>query len=251
MITLLIDADILVYRIAARFEHRWEENGEVKKATDQEGAINYLHRYVDSLKNKLGATDTISCLSAKTNWRFNLLADYKGNRKQEKPLLYQTLRNHIMQNMRKCLRPDLEADDILGILATSETIIEGKKIIVSADKDLKTVPCFLYNPDKDHQPKKITPNEAHRFHMLQTLMGDSVDNYKGCPGIGPKKATQYLDEVDPHDYWFAVKQTFECRGFSEKEALLNARIAKILTCTDYDFSAKQVKLWEPDRFARH
>ncbi|MBT5229178.1 MAG: hypothetical protein HOM11_02765, partial [Methylococcales bacterium] len=241
MTTLLIDADILVYKAAYKFEYTWQ--GEAM--ADEQGAYLYVDHTINQWMNTLGGTDAISCLSDSDNWRKSLFPDYKANRKQQKPMLYTAVRQYISQNKKKCIRPQLEADDILGILATSEDIIPGDKIVISSDKDLNTVPCYLFNPDKDRAPKLVTEEAAHRYHMLQTLMGDSTDNYKGCPGVGPKKANQYLDCVDHEDYWFAVEAVFRCFGQCENSALLNARLAKILTCKDYDFTKKTVKLWQP------
>jgi len=245
MLTLLLDADIVIYRTAIKFEHTWKENTQTERVADETGAIDYLVDYCAHLKQRFNADELIACLSASSNWRHTIYADYKGNRKREKPLLYQTLRQYIIKHMKKCMRPDLEADDIMGILATHDTLIPGDKVVVSSDKDLQTVPCWLYNPNKDRDARKITLEAAHRFHMMQTLMGDSTDNYKGCPGVGPKRAEQYLGVVDPEDYWFAVCQTYACYGSTYDAALCNARLAKILTAEDYDFEHKKVRLWSP------
>ena len=245
MLTILLDADIIIYRTAIKFEHKWEENGHIERVTDEQGAIRSLEEYCHYLKQHLKADDLISCLSASSNWRSALYADYKGNRKSEKPLLYHALRQHVISNMKKCMRPALEADDVMGILATHDTLVPGDKMVVSSDKDLQTVPCWLYNPNKDQQPREITVEAAHRFHMMQTLMGDATDNYKGCPGVGPKRADIFLNAVDPKDYWFAVCHTYACYGSDEATALCNARLAKILTSDDYDFAQKKVRLWAP------
>ncbi len=78
----------------------------------------------------------------------------------------------------------------MGILSTHPTKIQGKKIIVSEDKDMRTIPGWLYNPgpNKDIEPKYINEFEADRYHLYQTITGDSTDGYKGCPGAGPIRA---------------------------------------------------------------
>ena len=38
---------------------------------------------------------------------------------------------------------------------------------------------------------------------------------------------------------------FEDKGYTEEDALTNARLARILTVEDYDFNKKQPKLWSP------
>ena len=82
----------------------------------------------------------------------------------------------------------LEADDMLGIKATRD---KGC-IIVSEDKDLKTIPAKVFNPAKDTEPHDISEQEADYNFMFQTLTGDKTDNYSGCPSVGPKTAEKIL-----------------------------------------------------------
>jgi len=54
------------------------------------------------------------------------------------------------------------------------------------------------------------------------------------------------DLIDKHDFpWEAVCQAFRERGLSDDDALLNARLAKILQAEDYDFISKAPILWTP------
>ena len=82
--------------------------------------------------------------------------------------------------------------------------------------------------------------------MYQTLIGDTVDGYYGCKGIGEKRAKKILGEVGEKslaEMWKAVKETFVKGGMTEEEALLNARMARILHFEDYDFKKKEAILW--------
>ena len=79
------------------------------------------------------------------------------------------------------------------------------------------------------------------MHLYQTLVGDSTDNYKGCPGIGPKKASAMLD-IDPS--WDTVAGAFQKAGLTEAEALVQAQVAKILRHEDYNFDLEEVILWK-------
>lgn len=83
--------------------------------------------------------------------------------------------------------------------------------------------------------------------MYQTLVGDTVDGYSGCKGIGDKTARKILGEVGEHslsEMWQAVINTYKSKGYTEDDALLNARMARILRAEDYDFKNKEVKLWQ-------
>ena len=144
-------------------------------------------------------------------------------------------------------RPDLEGDDVLGILATSPVIVKGEKVIVSLDKDLKTIPGLICDMREPITIQEITEEEADYNHMYQTLVGDTADGYPGCPGIGPVSATKLLADV-PRTYadmWPAVVKAYEKKGLSEEVALVQAQIARICRRDDYDFKKKEVILWTP------
>lgn len=152
-------------------------------------------------------------------------------------------------------REGLEGDDILGILATRK---QGAKerIIVSIDKDLKTIPGNLYNYGKPEMGVTvISEDQANYNHLYQTLTGDTTDGYPGCPGIGPKTAAKILDPFlttvegetwfDDSLAWAAVEKAYRKAGLSEDVALMNARVARILRADEYDYKKKEVILWQP------
>ena len=147
------------------------------------------------------------------------------------------------------IKPGLEADDCLGILATLPSFMRGRqKVIVSVDKDMKGIPGFFYDmgkPDLGIQP--ISREDADLWHMTQTLIGDAADGYPGCPKIGPMTAKKLFDGI-PRDYghlWPVVAGAFEKAGFGEAETVTQARLARILRAEDWDFNTKEVKLWTP------
>jgi DNA polymerase-1 len=99
-----------------------------------------------------------------------------------------------------------------------------------------------FNPDHDTHPRVIAENEANYAHMMQTLCGDSTDGYSGCPGVGPKKAEAIL--ANGHT-WDLVLDAFRKAGLSEDEALVQARVARILRHHEFDQRTSEVKLWTP------
>ena len=105
----------------------------------------------------------------------------------------------------------------------------------------------MYNPDKPEDGVVHTSElDANKFHIFQTLVGDSTDNYKGCPSYGPKKAEKLMDgEDDINNLWTKVLTAFDKAGLSTGHALTQARVARILRYGDFDFNTKQVKLWNP------
>lgn len=252
----LIDGDVLVYRSAFAVEKNIEwgdghhtlhaDEGEAKQAVD------------DLMKQILHAVDTeiyqmaLTCHETK-NFRKEFYPLYKENRQSvRKPLVWKYLREYLTDEYKAQIRPNLEADDILGIWATKQWTGNPDRTIVSIDKDFKSVPGKLYNFDKG-EFYEITEEEADFNFLVQVLTGDKTDNYPGCPGIGPKKAAQILinarsQATDANGFltmWNAVLRAYQRHGFGEEYALTQARCARILRACDYDFKKKEPILWNP------
>jgi DNA polymerase-1 len=140
------------------------------------------------------------------------------------------------------LMPSLEADDLLGITATTAG---NKCIIISEDKDLKTIPCTLYNP-RHRMLTEVSEFEADYFFMMQTLTGDTTDGYSGCPSIGPKKAEAALSGCKTiSEMWEAVVATYAKAKLSEEVALQQAQVARICRATEFNIKTGKVIPWTP------
>jgi len=243
--TLLLDGDIIAYKFALACQEtiRWGDGLETTRIIEDEEKIKLsMVHYIQELEQKLGATRSIACISHEDNFRKHILPTYKANRSNiKKPLLLNVFKDYLSNAYTGYKRPKLEADDVMGILSTSN-IIKGKKIIVSEDKDMQSIPGLLYNPRKDDKPRLISTHQADSYHLLQTLTGDPVDGYTGCKGIGKVKADKYLGELNE---WFTVKWVYQMKGFTEEDALVQARVARICRYEDYDFDKKEVILWTP------
>jgi len=248
--TLLIDGDPIAYQCAFSNENRidWDGDGNASVTHDEVAALADVDLAIKKMKADLGAKKVVVCLSVPTilGWRRELLSTYKSNRnKAVKPLALEPCRQHMLEKWGAYIRPTLEADDVLGILATNTKVIPGEKIIVTIDKDLKTIPGRIYNPRRQ-KLETVSREEADYLHMMQTLTGDTVDGYSGCPGVGPKRAVAALDGFIGDDLmWPRVVLAYEARGLTEDDALVQARVARICRSSDYDFKAKKVKLWTP------
>jgi 5'-3' exonuclease len=252
---LLLDADITAYWFAYIGQDSIKWDDEITSTFHTKELYQVCAEAdakIAEFKAYIEADEVIVCLScaSEDGWRRKLLPSYKANR-GAKPLYLAAVKDHMRSKYRTFEKPTLEADDVLGILSTHPTILPGRKIVVSTDKDLKTIPGWLWNPDKDKQPHEIHRQDADYWHLYQTLVGDATDNYKGCPGIGPKKAAQLLKDGDDCRYfslaemWERIVAAYARKGLTEADALVQARVARIARCTDYDFKRKEIILWEP------
>jgi 5'-3' exonuclease len=246
VITALIDADILAYQAAAGAEQpiKWDDDLWTLHASEEEAQAKF-HDMVNGLMDKCEADRFVLVFSDSANWRKDVLPTYKSNRAgTRKPMVLRAIREWAMASYTFQMRPTLEGDDLIGIMATGNQIIKGDKIICSLDKDFKTIPGRHYNFGRD-EFFKIDEEQAAYWHMIQTLTGDSTDGYTGCPGCGPKTAEKILAPLVPDDYWQAVVKAYSAAGLSEEEALVQARVARICRASDYDFKKKKVILWNP------
>jgi len=241
---LLIDGDILTYRTcwACQTQVQWEDDI-VTTATNLKEVRAQADAMIAHWQEQLGVKQVVICFSPKGGkyFRHNILESYKGTRKaSQKPMGYHSLVEYLKHKYSYLQVPMLEADDTLGILATNGEC--SRNIIVSVDKDMLTIPCEYYNMDKEIT-ETVSLELADYMHLYQTLVGDSTDNYKGCPGVGPKKAADILKIPA----WSRVVTAFQQAGLTEEDALVQARVARILRANEYDFGTGEVKLWEPSR----
>jgi DNA polymerase-1 len=89
----------------------------------------------------------------------------------------------------------------------------------------------------------ITDEGGAAWHLIQCLSGDQTDGYGGVPGIGVKRA-EALFKKEGYS-WRTVVRAFKDKGLTEEDALVNARLARILTTDDYDHEQNIPRLWTP------
>jgi DNA polymerase-1 len=251
--TLLIDSDIVAFKFASAAEVATDwGNDQWTLHADAQEARGRMFAFVSELMDTLNAQDIMVCLSdpSRHYWRHDIFPSYKAGRSSgRRPMILQHLREALAEKYTSYVRPGLEADDIMGILSTHPKIIKGEKVIVSLDKDMRTIPGLLYNWS---HPKdgvlQVSVFEADYKHMLQTVTGDATDGYPGIPGAGPKKAEKVLEGCQNiSEMWEAVSIAYEKAHLSPDVALQMARVARICRACDYDFKNKEVKLWNPPK----
>ncbi len=156
---------------------------------------------------------------------------------------------------------DWEADDLIASYARAVTEVGGRATIISSDKDLMQ----LIRPGVDMMdPIKQKPIGAaeviEKFGVppgklieVQALMGDSVDNVPGVPGIGPKTAALLIQEYG--DLETVLAQAPAMKPSKRRESLIEhaaaARISRQLVILREDaplpMALEQLVSAEPDR----
>ena len=235
---LLIDADYIVYKSCAAAETEIDFSDDVILVTSNfSDALSATNKELTKIRGKFGrASDVILFFSDTKNFRKKILPEYKGHRNRKKPCGYKRVINKLKTEFEVIIMPELEADDAMGIYATQNP----GNIIVSPDKDMRQIPGTIYNLDETFT---ITPEQGAAWHLTQTLAGDQTDGYGGVPGIGVKRAETLFKKKGYS--WKTVIEAFKEKDLTEKDALTNARLARILTKEDYDFKQRNVRLWTP------
>ena len=236
---LLIDADFIVYKSCAAAETEIDWGDDVIMVTSRfSDAMQAVNREIEKIKTKFmwDIPEVILFFSDSINFRKKILPDYKGHRNRKKPCGYKRVINELNKTHKVIIMPTLEADDAMGIYATKNP----GSTICSPDKDMRQIPGNLYDMENF---TLIEKNDGAKWHLIQTLAGDQTDGYGGCPGIGVKRASTLFESKGYS--WETVVNTFKERDLTEEDALINARLSRILTVDDYDFTKNKPIPWTP------
>lgn len=207
---------------------------------------------VEKLADRLAADEVIVCLSDDfSSFRKDRIrSDYKQLRNNvDRPVHLYDIKEWMAETYVTERWTSLEADDVMGIMATDPSAT-NERIIVSADKDMMTVPAKLYRPQLDRGQKRaplldIQPIEAIRFHFWQTIVGDTTDGYIGARGVGKNSpfAQEVLEADTEEEAWDIVLEAFASKKLTEAAAVEQARLARILQYEDWD--GRTPRLWLP------
>lgn len=212
----LIDQDLVCFRCAASAEN-----------DPLSIAIFRATELFDQILEKTHADSYRAFLTGGTNFRKEIYPEYKANRTAPKPKHLDDLRQWAVQELNAEVATDgLEADDLLGINQSDDTII------CSLDKDLLQIPGYHFSweingkgwtrPDTFVTQTEI---EGLRLFYEQCLKGDVSDNVKGIAGIGNKKAQVILSKC--HTEQDMINTVLDEYG-NEEEFLMNAGCLWIL-----------------------
>ncbi|MBA4785607.1 MAG: DNA polymerase I [Rhizobiales bacterium] len=206
------------------------------------GFCNMLWKLLtDARDTSVGVTPThfavIFDYSSKT-FRKDLYDAYKANRSEPPEDLipqFGLIRQATRAFNLPCIETEgFEADDIIATYARQAEATGADVTIISSDKDLMqlvTPNVHMYDSMRDKQigiPEVIekwgVPPE--KMIDLQALVGDSVDNVPGIPGIGPKTAAQLLEEFG--DLETLLARAGEIKQVKRRESIIaNADLARL------------------------
>ena len=156
-----------------------------------------------------------------------------------------------------------EADDVIGTLAEKAGSIGVETYMLTPDKDygqLVNDHVFIYRPRHGGGYETMGPKEVCEKYGIPSptsvidllaLMGDSADNFPGCPGVGEKTAVKLINEFGSIEK--LIERSSEIKGkLREKveehvdDIKMSYFLATIKTDVPIELDMESLKLVEPD-----
>ncbi len=211
-ILFLIDAYALIYRSYYALIRAPRINSKGLNTSAVMGFTNTLHEVMRKVQPTIGQLPTHIAVAFDhgLTFRHELFPEYKAQREEtpEDIRLSIPIIKELLQALHiPTLQVDgFEADDVIGTVAGMAER-EGLQVyMLTPDKDyaqLVTEKIHMYRPRhgggyEDMGPKEVCEkygiDNTDQVIDLLGLMGDSSDNYQGCPGVGEKTAVKLIQE---------------------------------------------------------
>lgn len=247
-----LDGDIICWKAAILGESRFKIDDDEIVHINERKSWAIANAMVRSWAKKVDADTYVFCTTDRVegmqSFRFKVDPEYHANRKtMYRPPHLNDLHWKLVKKYKAVFHPGLEGDDIMGILATEPHKAEEVPVIVSEDKDMWSIPVGIFFPTRSKEVKFQTQDAADKYWFYQALIGDPADNYKGCPGVGDRRARKALTGVKGVEaLWKRTLRVFKNFGCDEEYALQQVQLARILRAEDITEDWKTIKLWRPD-----
>ena len=259
----LIDAYALIYRSYYAFIKSPRINSKGLNTSAVMGFCNTLNEVLTKEK----PTHIGVAFDHGKTFRHDAFPEYKAQREEtpEDIKLSVPLIKQVLEAMRiPILQVDgFEADDIIGTIATRFGADGIDTFMLTPDKDYGQLigpNVFMYRPrhgggyeilgEKEVGEKYGIPTPAQVIDLL-ALMGDSADNFPGCPGVGEKTAAKLINQFGSIDNM--LQHTDEIKGkLREKveNAVEDIKMSKFLATIRTDVPMKldldELKVEQPD-----
>ena len=263
----LLDAYALIYRAYYAFMKNPRINSKGLNTSAIMGFCNTLHEVLEKEKpTHLG----VAFDPHGPTFRTEAFPAYKAQREETPEDIRASVPiiKEILAAMRiPVLQVDgFEADDVIGTLATKSGEIGVSTYMLTPDKDygqLVKKNVFIYRPRHGGGYETLDemgvcnkygiPTPLHVIDLL-ALMGDSADNFPGCPGVGEKTAVKLINEFGTVEN--LLSNTNQVKGkLREKieaavdDIKMSKFLATIRTDVPIELNMDDLKVMEPDEKA--
>lgn len=259
----LLDAYALIYRSYYAFLRTPRINSKGLNTSAIMGFCNTLNEVL----TKEHPTHIGVAFDHGKTFRHEVFPAYKAQREETPEDIRQSVPiiKQILEAMRiPILQVDgFEADDVIGTVATRFGADGIDTFMLTPDKDYGQLigpRVFMFRPrhgggyetlgEKEVESKYGIPTPAQVIDLL-ALMGDSADNFPGCPGVGEKTAAKLINQFGSIDN--LLRHTDEIKGkLREKieNAVEDIKMSKLLATIRTDvplqLSLDELKVEQPD-----
>lgn len=261
----LLDAYALIFRGYYAFIKNPRINS---KGMDTSAIMGFTNSLIDLINREKPDYLAVAFDKGGSSERSDLFPDYKANR-SETPEAIKIAVPYIQQLLEAMHIPIIEkagfeADDIIGTLSKQAERQGFDVYMVTPDKDfaqLVSPHIFMYRPSRMGNGIEIwgVPEVQEKFEIERPeqvidflgMMGDSVDNIPGLPGVGEKTAKKFLAQYGSMEK--LLESTHELKGKLKEKieankelGLLSKKLARIILDVPVTFDAKNYALEKPD-----
>ena len=261
----LLDAYALIFRGYYAFIKNPRINS---KGMDTSAILGFMNSLLDVIKRERPDHLAVAFDKGGSAARVEMFEAYKANRDETPEAI--RIAVPIIEDILKAMhipvlvKEGYEADDIIGTLAKKAEKEGYKTFMVTPDKDfaqLVSENIFMYRPPRMGNTYEVwgIPEVQQKFEVERPeqvidflgMMGDSVDNIPGLPGVGEKTAKKFLAEFGSMEGLLANTDKLKGKMKEKVEAnkelgILSKKLARILLDVPIDFNAEDFELNTPD-----
>lgn len=238
------------------------------KGQDTSAIMGFVNSLFDVIKREKPDHLAVAFDKEGSKDRLEIFPEYKANRDETPEAI--RIAVPIIQEILKAMHipiieiAGVEADDLIGTIAKQAEKEGYKTYMVTPDKDyaqLVSENIFMYRPARMGNGIEIwgIPEVQKRFEVETPeqvidylgMMGDSVDNIPGLPGVGDKTAKKFIAAYGSMEGLLANTDKLKGKMKEKVEAnadlgMLSKKLATIITDCDVTFNAEDYELSEPD-----
>ena len=262
----LLDAYALIYRGYYAFIKNPRINS---KGLDTSAILGFTNSLFEIIRSQKPDYIGVAFDKGGSVTRSEMFVEYKSNRdKTPEPIIMAIpyIKN-ILEGMNIPIleQEGFEADDIIGTVAKKAEKKNFKVFMVTPDKDfsqLVSENIFLCKPARmgngmeiwgtKEVNEKFEINSPEQVIDFLGMMGDSVDNIPGLPGVGEKTAKKFLKEYGSLENLLSNSHLIpgklgEKITNNKELGIISKELAKIILDVPIDYNLKDFKLTEPDK----
>lgn len=238
------------------------------KGMDTSAILGFTNSLLDIIKREKPDHLAVAFDKGGSHARSEAFPEYKANR-QETPEAIKIAVPYIHKILEAMHIPIIEkegfeADDLIGTLSKKAEKAGYKTFMVTSDKDfaqLVSENIFMYKPSRMGTGIEVwgIPEVQEKFEVERPeqvidylgMMGDSVDNIPGLPGVGDKTAKKFIKEYGSMENLLA--NTHELKGKMKEKieenkelGILSKQLATILLDCPVEFNEEDFELNHPD-----